>query len=109
MAGLLIVQCLDCGVNPNDPTATIDKPCPRCGGQLDYRVCYAGPVDLRCIDCDGDCGTAVCGTFMRPDHYKPCPKCGGNRIQYAPVDDDRNPIFGDQRKLPGIIRDVPGE
>jgi hypothetical protein len=96
-----IEECADCGSrNILDAYNRDANRCGDCGSKsVAYRVVYTGPVGLRCVDCDGDAGTAM--VERDPDlglgPVDPCPKCGGNRIQYAPTDEDGFPIFGEPR------------
>ena len=83
-------QCNKCGSHnvAGDNYETL--PCADCGSKdVACGVMYTGAVALRCVDCDGDCGT----TMVHDLPEGPCPKCGGKRIQYAPTDEDGFPYY----------------
>ena len=83
-------QCNECGSDnvTGDNYETLQ--CADCGSKdVVCGVMYTGAVGLRCVDCDGDAGTAMIHDLPEG----PCPKCGGKRIQLAPTDEDKFPYY----------------
>ena len=84
-----VEYCDDCGSRNLLDAYEKNARCGDCGSKnVMYRCIYTGRVALRCVDCDGDAGTAMVDSLDGP-----CPKCGGKRIQFAPFDEEDFPYY----------------